>query len=130
LNFAGNIKRFAARRLQPDHPRTYQYVFILNVGKSPDGSVYLDDDENQGDHWSVCYVDKDKRTVSYADSLAYDVPTCLKQKITEFYGEIYGEDMNGFSFKKCHGHGRSDKKPACELVAIISTASACLAKSF
>ena len=25
LNFVGNIKRFVARRLQPDHPRTYQY---------------------------------------------------------------------------------------------------------
>ena len=41
LNFVGNIKRFVARRLQPDHPRPSSIVFILNVGKSPDGSVYL-----------------------------------------------------------------------------------------
>ncbi len=145
LDFVGNIKRFVARRLQPDHPRPSSIVFVLNVGKSPDGSVYLRDNENQGNHWSISYVDKDKRTVSYADSLAYDVPTCLKQKITKFYMEIYGKDMNGFSIKKCHDHGRSDKKCGqksprfcplqtcslvCGLVAIISTALACLAKSF
>ena len=50
LNFVQDIKRFVARRLQPDTPRPSSLIFILNVGKSHDGSVYLSDDENQGKH--------------------------------------------------------------------------------
>ena len=145
LNFVRDIKRFVARKLRPDQPRPSSLIFILNVGKSHDGSVYLGDNENQGNHWSICYLDKDKRTVTYADSLAYNVPTSLKEKITEFYKEIYGEEMSGFSFKKCHDHsGTKDGKcgptcarsyplqtrgSVCGLVAITSTALACLAKN-
>ena len=145
LNFVRDIKRFVAKRLRPDQPRPSSLIFILNVGKSHDGSVYLSDDENQGNHWSICYLDKGKRTVTYADSLAYNVPTSLKEKITEIYKEIYDEEMSGFSFKKCHDHtGRKDGKcgpkcaksyplqtcgSVCGLVAITSTALACLAKS-
>ena len=109
--------------------------------------MYLSDDENQEheNHWSICYLDKGKQTVTYTDSLAYNVPTSLKEKITEIYKETYDEEMSGFSFKKCHDHaGRKDGKcgPKCAksyplqtcgsvygLVAITSTALACLAKS-
>ena len=139
------IKRFVPKRLRPDQPRPSSLIFILNVCKSHDGSVYLSDDENQGNHWSICYLDKGKRTVTYADSLAYNVPTSLKEKITEIYKEIYDEEMSGFSLKKCHDHaGRKDGKcgpkyaksyplqtcgSVCGLFAITSTALNCLAKS-
>ena len=79
------------------------------------------------------------------NSLAYNVATSLKEKITEFYKEIYNEEMSGLSFKKCHDHtGRKDRRwgpkcaksyplqtcgSVCGLVTITSTTLACLAKS-
>ena len=75
---------------------------------------------------------------------SHNVPTSLKEKITEFYKEIYGEEMKGFSFKKWHDHTGQDGKcgptcarsyllhtcgSVCGLVAITLTALACLAKS-
>lgn len=146
LNFVSDIKKFVARSLQPDQTRPSSIVFILNVGKSSDGSVFLGNDLNQGNHWSICYLDCEKRVATYADSLAYNVPACLKQKVAEFYKEIYGEGMVNFSYTKCHDHtGSCDGKcgvkcakfyplqtcgSVCGLVAVTSAALACLAKRF
>lgn len=106
LNFVSNIKGGKKPSTRPS-----SIVFILHVGKSSDGSVLLGNDRNQGNHWSICYVDCKKRVVIYADSLAYNVPASLKQKVAEFYKEIYGEDMVGFLYTKCHDHtGSCDGK--------------------
>ena len=102
LNYAGNVKRFVTRRLPVGTPKPSSLLFILNVGKSSNGSVYMGDNVQQGNHWSICYLDKSKKTVTYADSLAYNVPANLRQKVLEFHREIYGEEMGGFTYTKCH----------------------------
>ena len=142
LNYAGNVKRFVTRRLPVGTPKPSSLLFILNVGKSSNGSVYMGDNVQQGNHWSICYLDKSKKTVTYADSLAYNVPANLRQKVLEFHREIYGEEMGGFTYTKCHDHtastgGKCGVKCArsyplqtcgsvCGLVAVTSAALACL----
>ena len=146
LNYVSDVKRYVKRRVQSDQLRPVSLMFIMNVGKSPDGSVFLGSDEKPGNHWSTCYIDMEKRTATYADSLAYNVPTFLKEKIAEFYTAIYNDNMTGFSYMKCHDHaGRNDGRcgpkcaksyplqscgSVCGLVAVISAAMACLSKPF
>lgn len=146
LNYVRDVKRYVKRRVQSDQLRPVSLMFIMNVGKSPDGSVFLGSDEKPGNHWSTWYIDTEKRTATYTDSLAYNVPTFLKEKIAEFYTAIYNDNMTGFSYMKCHDHaGRNDGRcgpkcaksyplqscgSVCGLVAVISAAMACLSKPF
>ena len=41
LNYASDVKRYVKRRFQSDQLRPVSLMFIMNVGKSPDGSVFL-----------------------------------------------------------------------------------------
>ena len=54
LNYVSDVKRYVKRRVQSDQLRPVILMFIMNVGKSPDGSVFLGSDEKPGNHWSTC----------------------------------------------------------------------------
>ena len=113
LNQAGNVARFVTRRLPANTPRPRNLVFILNVGKR-NGKVFIGDNVNPGIHWTFCHLDADKRSITYADSLAWNHPENLQNRIAEFYEAIYGETLVGTSFRSCHSHTSNGVcGPAC-----------------
>ena len=71
LNYTRNIQRFVLQRVPPGKAKPSGLLFILNVGRAPDGSTFIGNEAQQGSHWSICYLDKAAKTVTYADSLAY-----------------------------------------------------------
>ena len=144
MNYVGNVKRFVTQRIVPLQPKPSKYLFILNVG-SDRGSVYLGSDLKPGNHWTVCYVDTNRRVIMYGDSIAWERPQILLEKIAEYVHEIKDENIASYSFVYAHdplamgssGHLCRSKcvslyplqrcSNVCGVVALIVAAIACLA---
>jgi hypothetical protein len=147
MNYVQNVKRFVARRIVPLQPKPSKYLFILNVGRD-DGSVYLGNDSTPGNHWTVCYVDTNKKIIMYGDSLAWQRPATLVDKIAQYLHEITSENIVSYSFVYAHdplsmgssGHLCGSNcvtlyplqrcSNVCGVVALVVAAIACLAPSF
>ena len=147
MNYVGNVERFVSRRIVPLQPKPSKYFFILNVG-GDDGAVYLGSDSKPGNHWTVCYVDTDRKIIMYGDSIAWQRPEILLDKIAQFVHEIKNESIVSYSFVYAHdplsmgssGHRCGSKcihlyplqrcSNVCGVVALIISAIACLAPSF
>lgn len=63
MNFVRNIDRYITKRITPLERKPSKFLFILNVGKNGNGSVYLGSDAQPGNHWTTCHVDTDKRVL-------------------------------------------------------------------
>ena len=144
MNYVGNVKRFVTQRIAPLQPKPSKYLFILNVGRDR-GSVYLGSDLKPGNHWTVCYVDTNRRIITYGDSIAWERPEILVEKIAEYVHEIKDENIALYSFVYAHdplalgssGHHCGSKcaslyplqrcSNVCGVVALVVAAIACLA---
>lgn len=68
------LRRLAAKR---DKSKVKQLVIIANVGRNPDGTVYLATQTRSGNHWVVITIDLNINTIKYCDSLGWDMPPNL-----------------------------------------------------
>ena len=145
MDYVGNVKRFVTQRIViPLQPKPSKYLFILNVG-SDRGTVYLGSDFKPGNHWTVCYVDTNRRIILYGDSIAWKRPENILEKIAEYVHEIKDENIALYSFVYAHdplamgssGHLCGSKcaslyplqrcSNVCGVVALVVAAIACLA---
>ena len=149
LNVAGSYERIVRRILSGRHSSPKALAFMMNVGMNHNADVYLGCDARRGNHFTLCYLDKEANTVMYCDSLGWKYPSDLMAKVKTFYAAVYERELYGYTVVSCHDYtlarGSShfcDKSKCatfyplqtcstvCGVVAMILTAIACLAKPF
>ena len=80
-----NIEREMLRhikRLGSHRPK--RFVFVINVGNNPDGSVYTSTWGKSGNHWVNCIVELDPQIVLYCDSLASYAPLDIVDTVNTY----------------------------------------------
>ena len=78
-----------------------QLVFVVNVGKLADGSVFIGSDIQSGNHWTLVVVNIRKREVSYGDNMAWGVPGGLLVRLQEFTS-FFDVDLSRTPIRVCH----------------------------
>ena len=99
LNAVNDVERLAARKLQSHQPNSL--VFFVNVGISS-GRVVLGTPTIRGNHWTLCQVHHDNKAIVYADTLGWQVPEGLLNKVNRFVNAVYREDATGYETVICH----------------------------
>ena len=108
LNYVNNIQRFVANRVLKDKKVKPSYlVLFLNVGKTSDGDVCIGTELMQGQHFSVCHIDFDKKVIRYCDSLGWKMPRGLMTKVLQIYAAIIGLAFFGFSITAPHDYNQN-----------------------
>ena len=150
MNFVLHIDCFIARRITPLQQKPSKYLFVLNVGKNRDGSVYLGSDAQPGNHWTMCHVDMHKKVITYGDSLAWSSPKHLLDKIEQYVRGTHNIYEQILSYSFVYAHEPSSVGPnghlcgslcvslyplqrcasVCGVVALVMAAIACLAPGF
>lgn len=95
LTFINNVQRTVTRRHQ-ERPNPKRIIFFVNVGHSQ-GKTFMASNRRAGCcHWTVCYVDSDRKVISYGDTLGWEVPEGLLEKVELYIKCTYGEENYRF----------------------------------
>lgn len=133
--------------MKPLKRKPTKFLFLLNVGRSVDGNVYLGSNKQTGNHWTTCHVDTRERSVTYCDSLGWSSPIGLLEKIDKFIETTQKEEVSLYSFIYAHDPSSTSKghqclsscsplyplqrcSNVCGVVVMIVAAIACLATDF
>lgn len=73
----------------------------MNVGIGS-GRVVLGTPTIRGNHWTLCQVHHDNKAIVYADTLGWQVPEGLLNKVNRFVNAVYKEDATGYETVICH----------------------------
>ena len=147
MNYTRDIEDFVRKNIAPLRQKPTQFLFILNVGRSGHGNVYLGSDGQPGNHWTLCHVDTQYRTVTYCDSLAWSSPINLLDRIGKFIQATCNEEVSLYKFMYAHDpHSESNGHRClsscsplyplqrcgnvCGVVVMVVAAIACLAIDF
>ena len=124
------------------------FLLLLNVG-CLNGKVFIGDEKNPGNHFSVCYADKSLGRIIYGDSLGWPPPDDLEEVVSAHSADIWGSSWNiGNTFLchdpsslspngihictgKCASHYPLQKDGnICGVVVLLVSAIACLHPTF
>ncbi|KAJ8019506.1 Zinc finger transcription factor family protein 17 [Holothuria leucospilota] len=114
LNATNASTRMA--QLQKDNPGfkdIHQLVFIINVGKQGDNTVYIGSDDHPGKHWTLAVVTLSSWDVVYCDSMAWGVPDDILPRLEE-YTSYFDVRLSMSSFKVCHIPTPSGQNHICQ----------------
>jgi hypothetical protein len=119
-------------------------LFAINVGRFDTGEKYFGTDETPGCHWVICHVNTAEKKVTYGDSLTWQYPPSLLEKLTQYINAILKDgDIGNYSIITCHDPGSflsgvhqcgkncSSFYPLqtcysiCDVVAMVMSAIAC-----
>ena len=147
MNFVRNIDHFITRPITQLEGKPSKFLFVLNVGKDGNGSVYLGSDAQSGNHWTTCDVDMDKRIITYCDSPC-PCPIDLLDWIGQYIQGTHNEQVLAYSFVYAYdpssvasnGHLCGSLCASlyplqrcgnvCGVVVLVVSAIACLANPF
>ena len=132
LIVAGSYKRSARRILSGLHSSPKALAFMMNVGINHNGDVYLVCYVRSGNHFTLCYLNKETNTTMYCDSLGWKYPFYLMAKVKTFYAAVYERELYGYTVVSCHhftlAHGSSHScdKSNCATFYPLQTCSTIL----
>ena len=87
---------------KPDNTKVPRaFVLLLNVGRS-NGKVFIGDQKNPGNHFSICYVEKSLGRIIYGDSLGWPPPDDLEDLVSTQVANIWGCTLNIGPLFLCH----------------------------
>ena len=114
LNHVSNVKRLAEKLLSSRQDTPTLVIFLINVGSDGD-EVFIGDDNNPGFHWTLCLLDRDKKSIFYGDSLGWKMPCALIDKLQPYVEAFYSQNITEYSVRYCHSPARaSDTEHACQ----------------
>ncbi|KAJ8019505.1 hypothetical protein HOLleu_41131 [Holothuria leucospilota] len=114
LNATNASTRMA--QLQKENPGfkdIHQLVFVINVGKQGDSTVYIGSDDHPGKHWTLAVVTLSSWDVVYCDSMAWGVPDDILPRLEE-YTSYFDVRLSMSSFKVCHIPTPSGQNHICQ----------------
>ena len=92
-----DVESLAARKLQPLQPNSL--LFFVNVS-SVAGRRVLATDVQRGCHWTLCQVNNVNKTIIYADTLGWQIPEGLMDKVNRFVTGVYSDDTGQLATNK------------------------------
>ena len=146
MNYIGNVERFVSRRIVPLQPKPSKYFLFIMLGMVTVQYIW-EVIQNQGTTGQSATLIP-RKIIMYGDSIAWQRPEILLDKIAQFVHEIKNESIVSYSFVYMHdslsmgssGHHCGLKcihlyllqrcSNICGVVALIISAIACLAPSF
>ena len=102
INGVSNIERTVQRRILMRTQKPKGLSFLANVGKR-NRTTYLGNNNQQGNHWSMCHVDSQRKLIIYDDSFGWAMPSELVVKVRLFIDAVYGEkESETYTTWACH----------------------------
>ena len=93
INYVRDVKAYVSRYLSNRQGKPNKFCFVVNVGKTPDGKVFIGSDAKQGCHWVLATYDTRNNELFYGDSLGWDIPDGL-QNLIKLYNDCLGTCSN------------------------------------
>ncbi|XP_066928656.1 uncharacterized protein [Clytia hemisphaerica] len=101
LNYLGDFKKYFSR----EHPKSCkEIIFLINVGIF-NSKTFLGKDGLQGNHWSMAIYSKGNKSLTYYDSLGWNIPEDLPGKITSIFGQNNIESIKSAHDPEAHKNG-------------------------
>ena len=127
LNTVNDIERLVERRLQSYKPSSL--IFFVSVAIST-GKTVLASDHHRGIHWTLCQVNHTNKSVVYADTLGWQVPEGLTEKVNHFINAVYREDITDYEMNICHKpestvNGHHSCTPSCAKYPVQTCSNVC-----
>lgn len=114
LNHVSNVKRLTEKLLSSRQDTPTLVIFLINVGSDGD-HVFIGDDSNPGFHWTLCLLDRDKKTIFYGDSLGWKMPWELLDKLQPYVDAFCSQNIAEYNVRYCHSPaGAIDTEHACQ----------------
>ena len=85
INGVTDIDQF----VQQNFTQQENLSFVLNVGKSRDGQVFLANDSCPGNHWTFLHYNSSSKTITYGDSLGWSPPANLHEVISKWLNAVF-----------------------------------------
>lgn len=127
LNTVNDIECLVERRLQSHKPSSL--VFFVSVALST-GKTVLASDHHRGIYWTLCQVDHSNKSVVYADTLGWQVPEGLTEKVNCFIIAVYREEITDYEMNICHKpestvNGHHSCTPSCAKYPVQTCSNVC-----
>ena len=105
LNGTRYVKQYVERNFV-QHRKT---SFVINVGKSRNGEVFIADDSRLGNHWTFLHYDSGSGDFTYGDSLGWQLPVGLHDRISTWLSAAYDLEQSP-PIKLCHDSNSVDNR--------------------
>ena len=87
-------------------------LFAINVARPSAGETQFGTDERPGCHWTMCYIDTIGNKITYGDSLAWQYPSNLLEKVNQYIKAVSSDDdVTNYSIFYCHDPFLSPQDP-------------------
>ncbi len=92
LNGSINKDPKTLRRFSRGDALPTKLLFAINVARPSAGETQFGTDERPGCHWTMCYIHTIGKKITYGDSLAWQYPSNLLEKVNQYIKAVSSDD--------------------------------------